>query len=397
MTNFNSIDERRFSRLLPEKCRGFGSGASTLTLNRWRDTWSTSIGDITSLLVLGGSKTAEIEGVSAAGSTKESRRYTAVADAELLLKGPSIRRRWPLPKLPGGVSPALISYVASRLIGVKSLVAAAGLFQPPSFPCLMAESPSLGPSECLTTGKAMDRNRVERLWENGVAMGKNFGKPLLLAECVPGGTTTALAALTGLGLQVGDLISSSNQTPPTLLKKNLVAKGLKAGRLGDDPNPKDLLAAIGDPFQPFAVGLLIGARQAKQPVLLGGGSQMAAVLAIALSFIDSSWREDFVKDVSIGTTAWLADELIVPSANQAAFPNLLRKIEYRFDVPLLGLSAGLHFLESSKQVLRDYELGFIKEGVGAGAFTLLAQNNGISCKRLLEECELAVDQLMKGF
>ena len=39
-------------------------------------------------LILAGSQTAEIEGISAAGSTAVSRRYTAVADAELLLRGP---------------------------------------------------------------------------------------------------------------------------------------------------------------------------------------------------------------------------------------------------------------------------------------------------------------------
>ena len=58
--------------------------------------------NIVSLLVLAGSKTAEIEGISAAGSPKESRRYTAVADAELLLKGPSALRKWPLPPLSAG-------------------------------------------------------------------------------------------------------------------------------------------------------------------------------------------------------------------------------------------------------------------------------------------------------
>ena len=54
-------------------------------LDRWIRIWSNSINEINSLLVLAGSKTAEIEGVSSAGATKESRRYTAVADAELTI------------------------------------------------------------------------------------------------------------------------------------------------------------------------------------------------------------------------------------------------------------------------------------------------------------------------
>ena len=120
---------------------------------------------------------------------------------------------------------------------------------------------------------------------------------------------------------------------------------------------------------------------------------MIAVLAIALANIDSSLRDYFVNEISIGTTAWLADENVSPSKNQSSFRELINRIEDYFDVSLLGLSAGLRFSNSSRRVLRDYELGFIKEGVGAGAFTLLAQTNGFSCKKLLEECELAVDQL----
>ena len=64
-----------------------------------------------------------------------------------------------------------------------------------------------------------------------------------------------------------------------------------------------------------------------------------------------------------------------------------------FKVSLLCLSSGLNFSNSSKKVLRDYELGFIKEGVGAGAFSLLAQVNGFTCQQLVDQCELAVDQL----
>ncbi len=64
------------------------------------------------LLVLAGTRTAEHQGISAAGSTAESRRFTALADAELMLDGPSGRRHWPLPPLPAGVSPALLSHVA---------------------------------------------------------------------------------------------------------------------------------------------------------------------------------------------------------------------------------------------------------------------------------------------
>lgn len=364
-----------------------------MKVDNWLKSWNCSIRDIDFLLVLAGSLTAEVEGISAAGATIDSRRYTAVADAELLIKGPSCSRTWPLPPLPAGVSPALISHVASKLLALKPRVLTAGLLETPCLPHIAIDSLSYGPAKCLSTGKAMDLNRVEDLWEKGIVMGRRLCHPLLLAECVPGGTTTALAVLTGLGMSVGDLVSGSNRVPPMRLKNNLVAKGLASSDIGPKSHPKKLLAAVGDPFQAVGAGLLLGAREAGVPVLLGGGSQMVAVLGIALSTIDSTHRSDFVREIAIGTTAWLAEEVIVQPQKQSSFTSLIKTFADFFNVDLLGLSSGLRFHNSSKKVLRDYELGFIKEGVGAGALALLAQINGISCQTLLEECEIAVDQL----
>ncbi len=396
MNQINQNKKKPISREIYEKCRVFGSGASLFNLNRWERIWKTPANNIFSLLVLAGSKTAEIEGISAAGSTKASRRYTALADAELLLKGPSGIRKWPLPPLPAGISPALISHVASGFIGLKTEVLGSGLLEIPSFPYQAIDSPFNGPAECVTTGVAMKPERVDTLMRKGFELGSNLVKPLLMSECVPGGTTTALAVLTGLGISVERFVSGSNRNPPIELKKKSVEKGLRAAALGSSPSTKELLAAVGDPFQPIAVGLLLGARQVRQPVMLGGGSQMVAVLALALATLRPSLRSDFVKDVSIGTTSWLFDESITASSKQSSFHSLIEQVETFFDVPLLGLCSGLRFHESSKQVLRDYELGFVKEGVGAGAFSLLAQINGFSCKTLLEGCELAVDQLNKN-
>ena len=45
------------------------------------------------------------------------------------------------------------------------------------------------------------------------------------------------------------------------------------------------------------------------------------------------------------------------------------------------------------KVLRDYELGYVKEGVGAGALSLLAQMKGANCQDLVDACEKAVYEL----
>ena len=102
------------SLVLPEGCQQLGRlGVNPLDLEVL-DPWTSRDQPVDLLLVLAATRTAEHEGISAAGSTAASRRYTALADAELLIHGPAGQRRWPLPPLPAGVSPALLSHVAAR-------------------------------------------------------------------------------------------------------------------------------------------------------------------------------------------------------------------------------------------------------------------------------------------
>lgn len=361
----------------------------------WLESWVKNFQDCAALLVLAGSRTAEVEGISAAGATSDARRYTAIADAELLLNGPLGPNHWPLPPLAAGVSPALISYVASRFVGMNPLVLAVGLHHMPSFPHLRLELPSCGPAACLSTGDAMQFVRVQYLWDKGYSMGLKLRKPLLLAECVPGGTTTAQAVLTGLGLSVADLISGSVMNPPIAIKTDLVERGLRKADLGLKPSPKRLLAAVGDPFQVVAAGLLLGARKAGQQVLLGGGCQMLAVLALALEELSVSLRSSFVEGIVLGTTAWLLEEVNSKDQAESSFVRLLDLVGDHFKVGLLGMSTGLRFNASSHEALRDYERGYIKEGVGAGAFALLAQFKGADCKDLVDDCEVSLTKLQK--
>ena len=392
MNSFNVIDSCEYLDL-PFGCKAFGLGVSSLMLDQWISTWKSSLNDINAFLVIAGTKTDEVQGISAAGATVAARKYTAIADAELFLEGPSSPKQWPLPPLQAGVSPALISNVCARLLKLQPLVLAIGLRQSPPSDFEILEDPSFGPANCLSTGNAMTTARVERLWQKGFEIGLKLHKPLFLSECVPGGTTTALAVLTGLEINSAHCVSSSVKNPPIALKRKLVKKGLRLGEVGPHTSPQDLLAAVGDPFQAFSTGLLLGARKSRIPVLLGGGSQMIAVLALALSSIDSSLRTAFIKDISIATTSWLVREKISKDHTQSSFFNLIALLGNFFDVNILGLSSGLTFQNSSKQVLKDYELGYIKEGVGLGALLLLAQLHGVSCKELLQECEIAVDQL----
>ena len=377
------------SGCLPEGCQLFGHGGGPERLKERLSPWRLPGITLDLLLLLAATRTAEHPGISAAGATPDSRRFTALADAELLLEGPDGQRRWPLPPLPAGVSPALLSHAAIGGLSLMTHVAALGLEYPTPFPHLRLESQDWGPAACLSSGRAMPLERVERLWRQGMHLGARLQRPVLLTECVPGGTTTAQAALTALGITAGSLISGSAQRPPQALKRSLVAQGLRRANLPQRPSPLAVLAAVGDPFQVVAAGVLVATRQ---PVLLGGGSQMVAVLALALAALEPQDRRGLSERALLGTTAWLADEQL-GSERQPALGCLLDRVGQYFGVSLCGLASGVRFHHSRHQVLRDYERGYVKEGVGAGALLLLAQLQGQSSAALVEACDRAVDRL----
>ena len=379
---------------LPPGCRVLGDCCPAHLIDQHQRIWSERTGRFDLLLVLAATSTAEQDGISAAGATACSRRLTAVADAELLLNGPAVARRWPLPPLPAGVSPALLGHAVLPWVPLNPSVAALGLPVEPDFPHLRFEGGAAGPANCVSTGQAMGAARVQRLWSQGQQLGRRLRRPLVLAECVPGGTTTAQAVLTALGVPVQGLISGSARQPPHALKSQLVAAGLAEAGLGPDPAAQAVVAAVGDPFQALAAGLLMGAADGCQPLLLAGGSQMAAVLALAMAASSEDARKRLSERVMLGTTAWLAEERF-PGEDRPPLDRLIDALAARFGVGMVALSSGVRFHDSCHQQLRDYENGYVKEGVGAGGLLLLAQLQGISPEDLQASCDAAMQALLE--
>ena len=351
------------------------------------------------LLLLAATDTAAVPGISAAGASPQARLGTAAADAELLLLGPGGRRCHALPPLPAGVSPALISHVVLSQLGLleRTQVLDLGCAIAAAVPHLRLPGlESAGPARCLSTGQALAPARVAALVQRGSAWGRRWdpAEPLLLAECVPGGTTTALAVLEGLGVAASGLVSGSLRQPAHGLKSALVAQGLAAAGFEAaelaavaDPltfaEPLNVLAALGDPMQAFAAGLVGEAAVRGAPVLLAGGSQMAAVLALALAVAEPGQRPALAERLVVATTAWVAEEA---GSNLAL---LLERIGARWQVrPRLEVAA-LRFHGCSSAALRDYERGYVKEGVGAGGLALLWQLAGRQPGALAEACDAA--------
>ncbi len=350
------------------------------------------------LLLLAATDTAAIPGISAAGSTPAARRLTAAADAELLLLGPEAHRPHALPPLPAGVSPALISQVVIESLALPVLVIDLGVAVPAAVPHLRLAGQ--GAAACLSTGQAMTPERVQALIERGRRLGRGWARrtthrPLVLAECVPGGTSTALATLLGLGIAASGLVSGSLQQADHQGKERLARQGLAAAGLqpittaAGSSDPRAVLAAVGDPMQALAIGLVQAVAAHERPVLLAGGSQMAAVLALSLADSSPEERQRLARQVAIGTTAWVAHEA------SSDLGRLLQLIGERFRVSCLGLASGLSFGGCRQQALRDYEDGYVKEGVGAGGLALIWQRSGRSLEALAEACDRACERLQE--
>ena len=115
-----------------------------------------------------------------------------------------------------------------------------------------------------------------------------------------------------------------------------------------------ITAAVGDPMIPFVAGMLSSASVSSK-VMLAGGTQMAAVLAVASRVgYDGS-------NVAVGTTSYVAED------KNADFARLVSDVS---DVPAIAVDPGLG--ASRHAGLRAFAEGYAKEGVGAGGCIISA-------------------------
>ena len=178
-----------------------------------------------------------------------------------------------------------------------------------------------------------------------------------------GGTTTALAILTGLGINAIGKVNSSHPNCNHEQKELIVKEGLTNAGYYDFfqlINPFQLVAAVGDPMQIVVAGMAISA-SLKTGVMLAGGTQMLAVYALIQAIINITQYKVHLENIVVGTTRWVAEDLTGDTITLA---------DSIGTVPLLATQ--LHFSCSSYEQLKMYEQGFVKEGVGAGGSAIAA-------------------------
>ncbi|MBN2333678.1 MAG: TIGR00303 family protein [Deltaproteobacteria bacterium] len=323
-------------------------------------------------------ETAAIPGISAAGANAELIRYTAAADVEALYYGRA-RCLEKIPENPSGPpSPVIITMAAQLLLSCPTVIVDAGNSITPQVPLLVA---GRTPGKAITDSLPVEN--VHELLLQGMIIGENLGllgHTLIIGESVPGGTTTALSLMEGLGLDSFGKISGSMPGNNPSLKEQVVTramvdKGLIRGSLATDPLAA--VALLGDPMQVVQAGMALAASH-RTPVLLGGGSQMLAVAALigammAEKNIDNITalhqervatvlRRAATTNIAVATTGWVSED---PHAD-------IRGLARQLPTAMPMFAARLNFSASRHRNLQLYEQGFVKEGVGAGAMALAA-------------------------
>ena len=317
-------------------------------------------------LILSHTETSAIPGITVAGAAPNLVRLTPPADAEFIHYGECLSLE-SVPATPDGKpTPALLTKVALESASIPHVTVDAGCAARPRLPHIWT---GLEPGGNILDGPAMSEAGAARALDAGRTVGRMLAPLadcLVIGESVPGGTTTALAVLRGLGLKRAH-VSSSMPENPVELKESIAQAALDRVNSVD---PVRVAAAVGDPMMLFVAGML-GAASAVSHVMLAGGTQMVAVLALAgkLGYDESR--------TALATTEYVISD---PSAN------LVETISEISGVPVIGADPGL----SSSQVpgLRAFSEGFAKEGAGAGGCVAAASlRAGVGPERTRELAE----------
>lgn len=326
--------------------------------------------------------TSTIPGISDAGDTPELTLFTGPADGELLILGKTVCMKG-VPINPGNIpTPSTLTIAALNISGMERHVINAGCKVTPNIPCYDVGGTY---GESILTGHAVKDARM--LFERGVVLGEIFAKNnpyLVVSESCAGGTTTAMAVMMAMGVMRENLVSSSSPRNPKELKTEVVNNALRAAGIGVGDMMDDPIGAIeyvGDPMIAVNSGMVVGAAR-HIPVIVGGGTQMAAVIAVSVAMDPS-----IVGNVVQGTTRWLVND---PNSD------------------IVGIIAGIHegipivyvnmdYSKSPYEGLQAYEWGYIKEGVGCGAASLAAiitSEGRVTCEDILDEVHRLYKQIL---
>ncbi|PSQ33521.1 TIGR00303 family protein [Halobacteriales archaeon SW_10_68_16] len=324
------------------------------------------------VLVAGTTRTAEIPNISAAGADPDVLVHTPAADAEIVAYGRPVRA--PVtPVSPSGTpTPAVLTRAVRAELGFDVTVLDGGLAKPTA-----AATVTVG---ARAGGDIRESDPVPTA-PGAFEAARRFGRAIpddevILAETIPGGTTTALGVLTALGEPAS--VSSSLPDNPIERKREIVAAGLEASGLEESDTagrPKRAVRRMGDPVLATATGFALGARRSDTAVTLAGGTQMLAVVALLR-------HAGLEGSLSLATTEYVAAD---PSADVDGLAAAL-------DVEVTATDPGFEALDHPAAA--GYLDGEAKEGVGMGGALALADRAGLPMATVRDRVATLTDRLL---
>lgn len=315
-------------------------------------------------VILSNSIVSTIPGVSGAGENPESSLFVPPLDAELIING---RLSGDMtPNTPTGCpTPALLTLAMMELIGMKPLLIASGLKHQPSVPHLSLGGDIGGDPRF---GNAVPN--AQELFEKGRWIGEFLSQShdmLVLGECLPGGTTTALCVLRALGYRAK--VSSCLMENPVALKETFAEAAVAKVQGAGVTDPLEIVAMVGDPMIPVAAGIAEGFRG---KLFLAGGTQMLAAAALIQA---------------LGNT--------VPDVVTTAY--VYRDATASFKETAAAIGADSYYVDPGFENIGHagfarYAEGELKEGTGAGGAMFLAGVLGFTPEEIRRAIRKHADQ-----
>lgn len=325
------------------------------------------------VVITGGvTRTGQIDGISAAGADPELLVHTPSADLEIVAAG-RLEAAPVMPVSPTGCpTPAVITRAVRELVGFDLVCVDGGLARPTG---VSTADVGATPGADIREPEAVpDASAIASAASDLVAEFPDG--ELVLAETIPGGTTTALGVLTALGERA--TVSSSLPENPLSRKRTVVSEGLGASGLepGDATGePLEALQSMGDPVLATVYGLIDGAAERNLDVILAGGTQLLAAGALARhGGIDC--------DLTLATTVFVAED------STAAVEELASDLSINLTVTDPGFGARDH------PALSRFVAGEAKEGVGMGGALALADRQDVSMGEVRDQIVSRYDRLV---
>ncbi|WP_419782759.1 nicotinate mononucleotide-dependent phosphoribosyltransferase CobT [Malaciobacter marinus] len=327
------------------------------------------------LLACSVTNTAQIKGISQAGIPGKM-YLTPTLDAEFLATK-EVRSLDNIATTTKGIpTPALITRAVHELKAFSNLeFLNLGFEILPKFEYFKIHDFDITASENIKTGANIDAMDV---FQKGVEFGQNYktsSEYTILAETIPAGTTTAMATALALGYDCKELFSSSFKNNPNSIKDEVLKKALE--NIKPNMDIFERLSCVSDNMIIFNAGFILGIQAIKHKLILAGGTQMAAVLLTVNSILKTMGGEIDSSKLALCTTKWLFED---ESSDIKALLELL-------DFKINAYNSQFDFSTSKSKVLKLYDKGEAKEGVGAGAALVYASINGIKKEDIINKVE----------